>query len=200
MTEPPEVVRRPMTPGERAAAAPRFPWADLALAPLSGVLAAVPAVGLVGLPLYLAIWLADVDEPGRWASFVGVSAFLLATAFAFFSALAGFLRARARIDDDLLDDVVEDRVVGVTEATGVVTDPPAVYLRLDDGSTVVLRGEYVARLRRTGTFPSTRLRLVQLPQSRAVLGVLPLGDTLPAAFVSSADHPVVELDGQPAAG
>ena len=84
-----------------AAAAPRFPWGDLALAPLNGVLAAVPAVALAGLPLYLAMWVAGVSEPGRWASFVGVSAFGLAVASAFYVSIAAFLRARARVDDDL---------------------------------------------------------------------------------------------------
>lgn len=193
------LTRRPMTPLERRTAAPRFPWADLALAPLNGLLAAVPAVVLAGLPLYLGLWLAGVSEPGRWASFVGVGAFVLAVASALYSSLGAFLRARARVDDDLLDDEVEERVVEVNEAIGIVTDPPVMYLRFVNGETVTLRGDYVAQLRQTGDFPSTWIRLVQLPESRAVVGVLPLGDPIVAAFVSGADHHPTELDGQPVA-
>ena len=120
---------------------------------------------------------------------------------ALYAALGGFLRARARIDDDLLDGEVEDRVVQVTDAVAVVADPPALYLRLDgeapDGpETVVLIGDYLTRLRRTGCFPATTLRLIQLPQSRAVVGVLPMGDVLPLPSVSGADHRPVEFDGQ----
>lgn len=194
----PGVVQRPMTPAERRGAAPRFPWEDVALSPLNGLLAAVPAVVLAGLPVYLVLWLTGLDDPVRWVGLVLVGAFALVSLTALSTALAGFFRARARIDDDLLDDVVEDRIVGVTGATEVLTDPPAVYLQLDDGDTVVLAGEYVARLRRTGMFPSTRLRLIQLPRSRLVLGVLPIGDAFQPAVVSGTDHRVVELDGQPA--
>ena len=64
-----------MTPAERRCAAPRFPWSDIALAPLNGVLAVVPAVVLAGLPLYLILWLAGVDEPGGWVSLLGLGAF-----------------------------------------------------------------------------------------------------------------------------
>ena len=115
--------------------------------------------------------------------------------------LVGFLRARARIDDDLLDDEVEDRIVAVTDGVAVVADPPALYLRLEgsgpDGpETVVLTGDYLTRLRRTGCFPATTLRLIQLPRSRAVVGVLPMGEVLPLASVSGADHRPVEFDGQ----
>jgi hypothetical protein len=39
---------------------------------------------------------------------------------------------------------------------------------------------------------------VQLPHSRAVVGIAPLGEPLIAAFVSGADHRPTELDGQPA--
>lgn len=203
MSVAPEVIRRPMTPAERRSAAPR-PWGDLALAPLNGVLATVPAVVVAGLPLYLALWLAQVDAPAGWVGLVIVAVFGLTSAATFAVALGGFLRARARVDDDLLDDEVEDRVVDVTTAVEIVGDAPAVYLRLagagaHDGETLVLRGEYVARLRRTGCFPTTTLRLVQLPGSRAVIGLLPLGDAFPSAFVSGRDHRPSELDGQPAA-
>ena len=83
----------------------------------------------------------------------------------------------------MLDGEVEDRVVQVTDAVAVVADPPALYLRLvgevpDGPETVVLTGDYLTRLRRTGCFPSTTLRLIQLPKSRAVVGVLPMGDVL----------------------
>lgn len=199
MTVPTGVTRRPMTPAERRAAAPPFPWFDVALAPLNGLLAAVPAVVLAGLPLYLGMWLAGVDEPGRWASFVGVGAFGLAVASALYTSIGAFLRARARVDDDLLGDEVDDRVVEVNEAIAIVTEPPVMYLRFVDGETVALRGDYVARLRHGGDFPSTWVRLVQLPHSRAVIGVLPLGEPLLAAFVSGADHRPIELDGHPTA-
>jgi len=188
-----------MTPVERRAAAPQFPWADLALAPLNGLLAAVPAVVLAGLPLYLGLWLASVSEPGRWASFVGVGAFALAVASALYTSLGAFLRARARVDDDLLDDEVDERVVEVNEAIGIVTDPPVMYLRFVNGETVTLRGDYVAQLRQAGDFPSTWIRLVQLPGSRVVVGVLPLGEPILAAFVSGSDHRPAELDGHPVA-
>ena len=209
-------VRRPMTHTERRHAMPPFPWRDLPLAPLNGVLAAVPIVVLAGLPLYVGLWLASVSEPERWVGLVLVSAFAYGTAAALYTTLGGFLRARARVDDDLLDDVVEDRVVQVTDAVEVVTDPPAIYLRLASvgaltaraegaageadaaAETIVLRGEYLTRLRRTGRFPSTTLRLVQLPRSRAVIGILPMGDDLPPAFVSGQDHRPLELDGEPA--
>ena len=199
---------------------PPFPWRDLPLAPLNGVLAAVPIVVLAGLPLYLVLWLASICEPQRWVGLVLVSAFAYGTAVALYTTIGGFLRARARVDDDLLDDMVEDRIVQVADAVEVVTDPPAVYLRLPsaraqhegegegegegesgaegEGETIVLRGEYLTRLRRTGRFPSTTLRLVQLPRSRAVVGILPLGDDLPPAFVSGQDHRPMELDGEPA--
>lgn len=195
---PTGVTRRPMTPAERRAAAPRFPWFDVALAPLNGLLAAVPAVVLAGLPLYLAMWLAGVDEPGRWASFVGVGAFGLAMAAALYTSIAAFLRARERVDDDLLDDEVDDLVAEVNEAIGIVTEPPVMYLRFVNGDTVTLRGDYVAQLRHEGHFPSTVVRLVRLPQSRAVVGVRPLGEPLVAAFVSGKDHHPTEVDGHPA--
>lgn len=185
-----------MTEAERRAAAPRFPWGDLALAPLNGVLAAVPAVVLAGLPLYLGMWLAGVDEPGRWASFTGVGAFGVAVAAALYTSLGGFLRARARVDDDLLDDEVDERVLEVNEAVGIVMEPPVMYLRFVDGDTVTLKGDYVSLLRHAGDFPSTVVRLVQLPRSRAVVGIVPLGEPLTAAFVSGADHHPSELDGQ----
>lgn len=204
MAVSPGVLRRPMTPAERRSAAPRWPWSDLALAPLTGVLAAVPAVVLAGLPLYLTLWLASVDAPARWVSLLAVGVFAAASAGAFYLALGGFLRARARIDDDLLDDQVDDRIVDVTGGVEVLGDPPTFYLRLAGagaahGETIVLIGEYVTHLRRTGCFPSTTLRLVQLPRSRAVLGILPLGDVFQPPVVSRRDHRPVELDGQPSA-
>ena len=193
---------------------PRFPWSDLALAPINGMLAAVPAVVVAGLPLYLVLWMADVYDPGRWAGLVGIGAFGLACAAALFTSLGGFLGTRRRIDDDLLDDEVEDRIVRVSRVVGIVGEPPAFYLRLDrdatdrdagdsgaidggsDSETIVLRGDYLTRLRRTGCFPSTGLRLIQLPRSRAVVGILPMGETLPIAFVSGRDHRPTEFDGQ----
>ena len=193
---------------------PRFPWSDLALAPINGILAAVPAVVVAGLPLYLVLWMADVYDPGRWAGLVGIGAFGLACAAALFTSLGGFLGTRRRIDDDLLDDEVEDRIVRVSRVVGIVGEPPAFYLRLDrdatdrdagdsgaidggsDSETIVLRGDYLTRLRRTGCFPSTGLRLIQLPRSRAVVGILPMGETLPIAFVSGRDHRPTEFDGQ----
>ncbi len=190
--------RRPMTEGERLAATPRFPWGDVALAPLNGLLAAVPAVVLAGLPLYVVLWLTGTDEPGRWASFVAVGAFGLAAASAIYTAVGGFLRARARVDDDLLDDEVDDRVVEVAEAIGIVADPPVMYLRFVDGETITLIGDYLTRLRQHGDFPSTVLRLAQLPRSRAVVGARALGEPLAVAFVSGLDHRPRELDGHPA--
>lgn len=187
-----------MTDAERRSAAPRFPWGDLALAPLNGILAAVPAVVLAGLPVYLALWLTGVDEPGRWASFVGVAAFGVAVASALYTSIGAFLRARARVDDDLLDGEVDERVLEVNEAVGIVIEPPVMYLRFVDGDSVTLRGDYVARQRQRGDFPSTLVRLVQLPHSRAVVSVTPLGEPLVAAFVSGADHRPAELDGEPA--
>jgi hypothetical protein len=187
-----------MTDAERRAATPRFPWGDVALAPLNGILAAVPAVVLAGLPIYLVLWLAGVDEPGRWASFIGVAAFGVAVATALYTAIGAFLRTRARVDDDLLDGEVDERLLEVNEAVGIVIEPPVMYLRFVDGDSVTLRGDYVARLRQRGDFPSTRVRLVQLPQSRAVVSVTPLGEPLVAAFVSGADHRPAEIDGQPA--
>ena len=186
-----------MTPAERRVAVPPFPWGDLPLAPLNGLLAAVPVVVVAGLPLYVVLWLASVAEPERWVGLLLVSAFAYGTASALYVPIAGFLRARARVDDDLLEDVVEDRVVQVTDAVEVMTDPPAIYLRLAS-ETIVLRGEYLTRLRRTGRFPSTALRLIQLPRSRAMVGILPLGDDLQPAFVSGQDHRPLELDGEPA--
>lgn len=193
------VTRRPMTDAERRAATPRFPWGDVALAPLNGILAAVPAVVLAGLPIYLALWLAGVDAPGRWASFIGVAAFGAAVATALYTSIGAFLRTRARVDDDLLDDEVDERVLEVNEAVGIVIEPPVMYLRFVDGDSVTLRGDYVAHLRHAGDFPSTLVRLVQLPRSRVVVGIVPLGEPLVAAFVSGADHRPAELDGQPAA-
>jgi hypothetical protein len=198
------VVQRSMTPAERRCATPRVPWGDLALAPLNGVLATVPAVVLAGLPLYLALWLAQVDAPAGWVGLLIVAVFGLTSAATFAVALGGFLRARARVDDDLLYDVVDDRVVDVVAAVEIAGDPSTLYLRLagagaHDGETIALRGDYVARLRRTGCFPSTALRLVQLPGSRTVLGLLPLGDAFPPAVVSGREHRPAELDGQPAA-
>ena len=217
-----------MTHTERRGAAPPFPWNDLPLAPLNGLLAAVPIVVLAGLPLYLVLWMASVAEPERWVGLLLVSAFAYGTATALYVPIAGFLRARGRVDDDLLDDLVEDRIVHVSDAVEVVGDPPAIYLRLSRASgrgegesagegegdgedagagageaegeaeTIVLRGDYLTRLRRTGRFPSTTLRVIQLPRSRAVVGILPLGDDLQPAFVSGQDHRPLELDGEPA--
>lgn len=186
-----------MTDAERRAAAPRFPWGDVALAPLNGLLAAVPAVVLAGLPIYLALWLTGVDEPGRWAAFIGVGAFGAAMVAALYTSIGAFLRARARVDDDLLDDEVDERVLEVNEAVGIVIEPPVMYLRFVNGDTVTLRGDYVAYLRHAGDFPSTVVRLVQLPRSRAVVGIAPLGEPLIAAYVSGTDHRPTELDGQP---
>lgn len=193
------VTTRRMTAAERRAAAPRFPWGDLALSPIDGLLAAVPAVTFVGLPLYLALWLAGDGAPERWAGFVVVSAFAFGVGRTLFTSLRAFLRHRARVDDDLLDDEVEEREVEVNEAIGIVSDPPVLYVRFLDGDSVTLRGDYVTALRLRDDFPSTRIRLVQLPQSRVVVSVEPRGEPLLAAFVSGRDHTSAELDGQPAA-
>jgi len=187
-----------MTPAERRAAAPRFPWGDLALSPIDGLLAAVPAVTFVGLPLYLVLWLAGDGAPERWAGFVVVSAFAFGVGRTVFTSLRQFLRHRARVDDDLLDDEVEERLVEVNEAIGIVSDPPVMYVRFVDGDSVTLRGDYVTALRQRDDFPSTWLRLVQLPQSRAMVTVEPRGTPLVAAFVSGRDHTATELDGHPA--
>ncbi len=48
-----------------------------------------------------------------------------------------------------------------------------------------------------GRLPSTALRLVQLPRSRTVLGILPPGDDFQPRFVSGNDHRPVGLDGEP---
>ena len=194
----PEDNRRRMTPAERRAAVPRFPWGDLALSPIDGLLAAVPAVTFVGLPLYLVLWLAGDGAPERWAGFVVVSAFALGVGRTVFTSLRAFLRHRARVDDDLLDDEVEERVVEVNEVIGIVTDPPVMYVRFIDGDSVTLRGDYVTALRQRDDFPSTWIRLVQLPHSRAVVTVEPRGTPLLAAFVSGRDHTPTELDGEPA--
>ena len=134
-------------------------------------------------------------------SLLGLGVFGLTSAVALYTALGEFLRTRARIDDDLLDGEVEDLVVRVTDAVAVVADPPALYLRLvgevpDRPETIVLTGDYLTRLQRTGCFPSTTLRLIQLPKSRVVVGVLPMGDVLQPLSVSGKDHRPVELDGQ----
>lgn len=194
----PQDNRRRMTPAERRAAAPRFPWGDLALSQIDGLLAAVPAVTFVGLPLYVVLWLAGDGAPERWAGFVVVSAFAFGLGRTVFTSLRAFLRHRARIDDDLLDDEVEERVVEVNEAIGIVIEPPVMYVRFVDGDSVTLRGDYLHALRQRGDFPSTWIRLVQLPRSRAVVAVEPRGEPLIAAFVSDRDHRPVELDGQPA--
>lgn len=190
-------MRRAMTPDERAAATPRFPWGELVLAPINGLLAAVPFVVLAGLPLYLVMWAAGASEPGQWASFVAVCAFGVATASAIYASLRAFLSARERVDDDLLGDEVDERVLELNEAIGIVTEPPVMYLRFVNGDTVTLRGDYVAHLRHAGDFPSTVIRLVQLPQSRAVVTVSPLGEPLIAAFVAGSDHQPTETDGHP---
>ena len=191
-------VRRAMTPSERRAAAPRFPWGDLALSPIDGLLATVPVATFVGLPLYLVLWLAGDREPERWVGFVVVAAFAFGVARTVFTSLREFLRTRARVDDDLLDDEVEERLVEVNEAIGIVTDPPVMYVRFVDGDSVTLRGDYVSRLRQRDDFPSTWIRLVQLPHSRAVVAVEPRGEPLVAAFVSGRDHQPTELDGEAA--
>ena len=192
------VTTRRMTAAERRAAAPRFPWGDLALSPIDGLLAAVPAVTFVGLPLYLALWLAGDGAPERWAGFVVVSAFAFGVGRTLFTSLGAFLRHRARVDDDLLDDEVEEREVEVNEAIGIVSDPPVLYVRFLDGDSVTLRGDYVTTLRQRDDFPSTRIRLVQLPQSRVVVSVEPRGEPLLAAFVSGRDHTPTEDDGHAA--
>ncbi len=192
------VTRRPLTGDELARVEPRFPWGELALAPLSGLLAAVPAVVLGGLPLYVALWLADVDAPAGWAAFLGVAVFAVAAIAALASAIGAYLRLRERLREDLEDGEVEERVVEVNEAIGVVTDPPVIYLRFIDGDTVTLRGDYVAELSGQGQVPSTALRLAQLPRSRAVAGAYGVGQPLLAAFVSGVDHTPTELDGHPA--
>lgn len=163
------------------------------MSPLDGLLAAVP-----GLPLYVVLWLAGGSEPERWVGFVVVGAFAFGMGRAIVTALGGFLRYRARVDDDLLDDEVEERVVEVNEAIGIVADPPAMYVHFVDGGSVTLRGDYLHALRQRGDFPSTWIRLVQLPQSRVVVTVEPRGEPLIAAFVSGADHQATEPDGHPA--
>lgn len=193
------VTRRRMTPAERRAATPRFPWGDVALSPLDGLLAAVPAVAFVGLPLYVGLWIAGEQEPERWTGLVVVAAVALGAGRALFASLREFLRTRARVDDDLLDDEVEERLAEVNEAIGVLSDPPVMYVRFVDGDSVTLRGDYVSALRQRGDFPSTWIRLVQLPQSRTVVAIEPRGVPLLAAFVSGRDHTPTELDGQPAA-
>lgn len=188
---------RPMTPAERTAATPRFPWTDLALAPINGLLAALPAAVLAGLPLFLVLWVAGVYEPGRVVGFVVVAAFALAVAGAVYTSLAAFLRLRARVDDDLLGDEVDDRTMALEEAIAIVTDPPVMYLRFVNGETVTLQGDYVAALRHAPDFPSTVVRLVQLPESRVVVRVSAAGEPLVAAFVAGTEHQPTELDGQP---
>ena len=186
-----------MTSAERRCATPRFPWGGLASAPLDGLLAVVPAVVLVGLPLYLILAVAHVDDPGSWVSLVGIGTFAYAVVRTGYPALSGFLRARARVDDDLIYDEVDDRIVEVTDCIEVAGDVPSYYLRCIDGQVIVLAGDYVVRLRRAGCFPSTALRLIQLPRSQAVVGLLPLGEVLTPSVVSAKDHHRVELDGQP---
>ena len=195
----PQDNRRRMTAAERRAAAPRFPWGDLALSPIDGLLAAVPAVTFVALPLYVVLWLAGDGAFERWAGFVLVGSFAFGMGRTVFTSLRAFLRHRARVDDDLLDDEVEERLVEVNEAIGVVSDPPVMYVRFVDGDSVTLRGDYVHGLRQRGDFPSTWIRLVQLPRSRAVVSVEPRGERLLAAFVSGRDHAPAEIDGHPAA-
>lgn len=97
MGQPQDNRRRMTAAGERRAAAPRFPWGDMALSPIDGLLAAVPAVTFVALPLYVALWLAGDGAPERWAGFVLVSAFAFGmgrTVFTFRSARSwGIARA-----------------------------------------------------------------------------------------------------------
>jgi len=193
----PGVWRRSMTAAERRTAQPRLAWHDLALAPLSGLLAALPAVVFAGVPLFGLLWLIGVHDPGRWVLFVAVAAFAVVSAQAVVSTLTEFLRARARIDDELLEDEVEERVLEINEAIGIVMDPPVMYLRSVTGETVTLKGDYVADLRDGGDFPSTFVRLVQLPRSRAVVSVSPAGEPLLAAFVAGLDHRPTEIDGHP---
>lgn len=89
-------------------------------------------------------------------------------------------------------------MVEVNEAIGIVIDPPVMYVRFVDGDSVTLRGDYVHALRQRGDFPSTWIRLVQLPRSRVVVAAEPRGEPLIAAFVSDRYYRPVELDGQPA--
>lgn len=189
-------MQRAMTAAERAHATPRFPWGDVALSPINGLLTAGPAAVFAGLPLFLVLWVSGLDDPTRWAGFVVVAAFGLGVASAVYTPLKAFVRLRARVDDDLLGDEVDDRTLELDEAIGIVTYPPVMYLRFVNGETVTLKGDYVGALRERPDFPSTFVRLVQLPASRAVVRVSAAGEPLVAAFVAGTDHQPTELDGQ----
>lgn len=116
----------------------------------------------------------------------GVAACVALAAFAYVRRTAG--RAIGAERDAFAADLRGGRVVAETfdvlDAIHVEEredEGSTYYLKLADGSVLVLRGQYLYDVEGDGSFPSTRVTLTRAPQSRLVFDLACVGRPLPAS-------------------
>jgi hypothetical protein len=88
---------------------------------------------------------------------------------------------RAKIRADLTDgQAAVHRVVAVDaiEVEQQEDEGPAFFVLTADGKTVLFAGQYLEAYKRKG-FPWREFEILEAPQSKIFLGIVPLGDRLP---------------------
>lgn len=91
---------------------------------------------------------------------------------------------RAAFAADLAAGVAESRTFDVVDAIRVEErddEGSGYYLKLADGSVLVLRGQYLYDVEGDGSFPSTRVTVTRAPRSRLLFDLECAGRPLPAS-------------------